>query len=324
MRTVLTLMLFPALCLAQAPAQPRLVLDSLTHDFGRIAKNAQVSHRFTLANRGGAPLTIGRLNPMCGCTSVVLGKSTLAPGETTLLEVTLNSTGIQGHTSKTVQVFSDDPAQGMVTLTLEAEVPAEVTASTEHLVFLGVRTEDRRKASVKVASATGVPLEILGLELSEAPWLGVATRPDGNDLWVDFDLLARKLPPERASGTDTVTLRLANPDETVVKLSVLWEKLPLVVATPERVAWAEPAGHDLRTTVTLKHREGQPFRIASVRTSSPLLTVPQPSTRAAASHTIQVVLAASASPGTYDERVLVTLDLPGKPEVELRVVAALR
>jgi len=93
--------------------------------------------------------------------------------------------------------------------------------------------------------------------------------------------------------------------------------------TPARVAWAEASGHPLSATLVLKHVEGQPFRLLSARTSQALLQVTGLSAKAAVRQRVQVTLGAAAQPGTYDEKVFLTLDTPGHPEVAVRVVATL-
>ena len=72
------------------------------------------------------------------------------------------------------------------------------------------------------------------------PGLAWPPREVGQDVFVDLDLLARRLPRDRQAGTDTVTLHLENPRPNVVTLKVNWAKLPLVSATPKWSAWAEP------------------------------------------------------------------------------------
>jgi hypothetical protein len=324
MRMPLLALIVPALCLAQTPARPRMTLDALQHDFGKVPGASVVSHRFKVTNAGDAPLTISRLNPSCGCTSTVVGRETLAPGESTELEVTFNSAGALGPVLKSVQVVSDDPELPIRTLTFTADVLPEVKASPEEVRFEDLERGSRPQASVKVASGTGRPIQLGDVRLSEAPWLGVTTRMENKDLWVDFDLLASRLPQDKLSGTDTVTLQLANPNHSEVKLSVHWELRAPVTATPARVAWSEPAGQDLRASVQLASRDHKPFRILSARTSNPLLMVSGLSPRAAVSQGVQLRLSPAAAPGTYEEKAFLTLDSPGHPEFEIRVAASLR
>jgi hypothetical protein len=177
---------------------------------------------------------------------------------------------------------------------------------------------------VKLRTGTDQAIHLNDVDLSEAPWLGVATREDGKDLWVDFDLLASRLPSSKLFGDDTVSLHVYNPRASVVNLSVHWELRAPIIAKPERVAWFEPAGQDLSTAVQLKSRDHKPFRILSARTTNPLLQVLGISPKAAATQGVQLRLSPAAQPGTYDEKVILVLDTPGHPEFEIRVAVSLR
>jgi len=324
MRLPLLALWVPAIVLAQAPARPRIVLESLTYDFGPLAPNATATHRFKVSNAGAAPLTISRLNPSCGCTSTVLGKKTLAPGESTELEVTFNAAGASGPTRKTIQLVSDDPERPVLDLAFTADVSPAVHADTDTVRFEDLEPSDQPMASVKVATATDRPLRLDDVKLSPAPWLGVTTREEGRELWVDFHLVAAKLPPNKLSGTDTVTLQLSNPNPSSLKLTAYWEKRWPVIVAPRRVAWAQPAGREQTAPLRLDSRDHKPFRILAARTSSPLLRVLGVSPRAASSQVLQVRLSAQAPVGVYEEKAFLTLDTPGHPELEIRVVASLR
>jgi hypothetical protein len=222
MRLPLLVLMASAIVLAQG--QPRLLLAEPHYDFGRIVPGAVVTHRFKASNAGDAPLTISKLNPTCGCTSTVAGQGTLAPGESTELEVIFNAAGHPGLNQKSVEVVSDDPVQPVQTLSFDAEVMQDVEAATQEVRFEDLVRKDRRRASVKLASETGQPIRVVSADLSASPWLGVATREEGDDVYVDLVLVARLLPPGKPSGVDTIDLHLANPNPSVVKLRVLWKR----------------------------------------------------------------------------------------------------
>jgi hypothetical protein len=323
MRIPALLLLAPVICLAQGV--PHLSFDASHFDFGKISADAKVSHRFKVTNTGKAPLNITRLNPSCGCTSTVLGKWTLAPDESTEVEVTFNPAGFRGVSRKSIQVVSDDPASPITTLTFEADVVREIMPSTDSVFFQDLVRSTPRKASVKLTSGSSLPVEITKIEAPGAPYLAFGPpRQDGKDAWVDLTLDGRKVPAGRQVGADLVIVRTANPKVPTVNLTVQWEMRASVTADPLRVAWSEPAGKELRSKVMLKQVDGKPFRILSFKTTNPELTVEGMVKTASARHELQVVLDADAKPGLYTEKVLLTLDDPDQPELELRVSASLR
>jgi len=322
MRIAALFVLAPIVCLAQGA--PHITFDAMHFDFGKIAADAKVSHRFKVTNTGKAPLNITALNPSCGCTSTVVGKWTLAPDESTEVEVTFNPAGFRGVSRKSIQVVSDDPASPTTTLTFEADVVLEIMPSTDSVFFQDLVRSVPRKASVKLSSGTDKPVVLTDAKAPGAPYLATALRKDGNDAWVDLTLDGRKVPAGRQVGADAIIVRTANARVPTVTITVQWEMRASVTANPLRVAWSEPAGTELRSNVLLKQVDGKPFRIVSSRTTNPVLSVEGAGKTAAATHEIQVVLAANAQPGLYTEKVLLTLDDPDQPELELRVSASLR
>lgn len=226
--------------------------------------------------------------------------------------------------NKTVDVTTNDPIQVRRTLNLQAEVMAEIFLASDEVTLLDLAPGQRRKATVMLESGTGQPITVANVELSNAPWLGVATREAGRNLFVDLDLLSTRLPRGRENGTDTITLHLENPKPVSVTLKVNWAKQPPVAAVPTRVAWAETAGRERTAEVALRRRDGRPFRILATRASNSLLRVVNLTRGTAAVHRVRVALAGAAGPGTYDERVTIDLDVPGQPVLEVRVSAVLR
>jgi hypothetical protein len=310
-------------CLAQAPA-PRLFVGERHHDFGRIAQNTSATYRFQLENRGDAPLHITGVKATCGCTSTVAGKDLLAPGESTEVEVTYHSAGTVGPVHKTVEVSSDDPAQALLALEFDAEVKGPATLSQGRVLFLDLTAKSRAKASVKVTSETGKPIDITDVDLSPAPWLGVKTRVVGREAWVDLDLVAAKLPPDQLAGVDTIGLHVINPAPSVLPLLVQWQRRAPVVAVPAQVAWAETAGQEQSAELQLHRPDHKPFRILSARASNPLVTVTGLDRKAAAVQKLRVLLSAQAPAGEYQETLFLMLDTPGHPEFPVRVGATLK
>jgi hypothetical protein len=309
-----------------APPQPgpRLEVDDRTHDFGRVEPDAEVVHRFRLTNSGGAALRITRVIPGCGCTSALAGSERLEPGQATDLTVTFDPAGYSGPVTKFIDVFSDDPAREKTILVIKADVRRAVQAAVDEVWFRDLAPGDDRQDSVRLRSGTGQPLRVTGVDLSPAPWLGVATRQEGLDQFVDLELLARRLPRRRLAGTDTIDLHVANPDPRVVHLSVHWQKRLPVRVEPERIALDGEAGQEHAATLTLSAPGGRPFRILSARSSSPLVQVTSLDRGAGPSHRVQVVLSPAARAGSYTETATLELDTPGRPTLELRVSANLR
>jgi hypothetical protein len=310
-------------CLAQAP-KPVLSFNKLHHDFGRMSADRKASYRFKATNTGGAPLQIKQVVPSCGCTYTLVGQWYLKPGESTEIEVTFNPAGMRGMVRKSMQIISDDPANPTITLSFEAEVIQEIMPSTKTLFFDEVLRSAPRKATVRLESGNGQPVQVLDAKAPGAPYLSATFKSEGRDVLVDVLLDARKVPSTRQSGVDVLTLRTSSERMPIISIDVQWALRPSVTATPARIAWVEAAGKEFRATLTLKQAEGKPFRVLSAKPTNPLLRVEGLGKAAAAQSELTVIFGAQAKAGTYNERVVLTLDDPDQTEMEIRVSAVLR
>lgn len=101
---------------------PMIQFDKTKHSFGQINQNTRNTTSFTLKNAGNAPLLIHKTKASCGCTASQPKKTTLAPGESTSIDVTYSSGTKKGKQRQTVTVICNDPAKTTTRLTIEADV----------------------------------------------------------------------------------------------------------------------------------------------------------------------------------------------------------
>ena len=77
-------------------------------DFGTIKEaDGPVTHAFTIKNTGNAPLVITRATASCGCTKPKYNTEPVAPGKSTIVEVTYNPAGRPGQFVKTIAIYSN-------------------------------------------------------------------------------------------------------------------------------------------------------------------------------------------------------------------------
>jgi hypothetical protein len=314
-------LVIPVVCIAQTPV---ITFETTHHDFGKIGIDRKVSYRFKVTNTGQATLNITRLNPSCGCTSTVLGKWSLAPGESTEVEASFDPRGFRGPVHKSIQVLSDDPANGAITLSFEADVTQDIMPSTSTVFFYDLTRTASKKASVRLVSGNGQPVQVKETKAPGAPYLSAVVKSEGNDAVLDIDLDGRKVSTGKLRGVDSLTVITASAQMPVITINVQWELKASVTATPERIAWVEPAGKALRSALSLKQVDGKTFRVTDAKSSSSLIKVEGAGKAGAPQQELQVVLSALAKPGTYNESVTLFLDDPNQPELILRVSAILR
>ncbi len=310
-------------CLAQAPT-PVLSFNKVHHDFGRIYADRKVSYRFKATNTGGAPLQIKQVVPSCGCTYTLVGQWYLKPGESTEIEATFNPAGMRGAVRKTMQVVSEDPVNPAITLSFEADVVQEIMASTTALFFDDVVRTVPRKATLRLQSGNGQPVQILDAKAPGAPYLSATFRSEGRDVVVEVVLDGSKVRPMQQSGVDSLTIRTRSERMPTIPISIQWALRPVIIASPAKLAWAEAAGRPLRGTLTLQQANGKPFRVLAAKPSHSLIQVEGVGKAAAVKQELTVTFSAKAKAGSYNEHILFTLDDPDQPELDVRFSAVLQ
>jgi hypothetical protein len=92
-------------------------------DFGKIKQNVPVTHEFSFANKGNAPLVISSVQASCGCTVAEYSKDPIAPGQKGFVKATYNAAKAGPFTKTvTINANTDDTS---VLLTIKGEVVTE-------------------------------------------------------------------------------------------------------------------------------------------------------------------------------------------------------
>lgn len=117
-----------------APA-PKITCLKPTFDFGEVSQGDEVKHDYEVENAGKAELEIINVHGSCGCTHAAAEKTKLEPGEKTLINGTLNSTGKQGPTQINITVTTNDPVTPTLNLVLSGRVSLPFRTSVTEVNF---------------------------------------------------------------------------------------------------------------------------------------------------------------------------------------------
>jgi hypothetical protein len=91
-----------------------------THNFGKIAKDVPVTHKFVFTNTGSEPIIISKVNASCGCTTPSFSKTPVLPGKTGHIEASFNAQAM-GVFNKSITVISNGETPTL-TLFIKGEV----------------------------------------------------------------------------------------------------------------------------------------------------------------------------------------------------------
>lgn len=97
------------------------------HDFGRVPQNTKLEKEFEIRNIGTEELSIGRISTSCGCTAALTAEKFVKPGESTTLEVTVETRMYKGEIQRTVSVASNAANSKITQIRVKAFVVEEST-----------------------------------------------------------------------------------------------------------------------------------------------------------------------------------------------------
>ena len=88
---------------------PKIECNSPTFDFGTINEGAKIKAQFEIKNSGKTDLEIFNISTSCGCTEAKSNLMIIAPGKSTKIAVTFDSTNRHGNQVKTITLYTNSP-----------------------------------------------------------------------------------------------------------------------------------------------------------------------------------------------------------------------
>lgn len=219
---------------------PEAVLVDPIHDAGTVGRGKEVRHDFTIRNEGTAPLHIREVKPTCGCTVAEYDQE-IAPGGQGRVTAVVDTSSFRGPIAKPVIVFTDDPKNPSLRLTIRAHVLPFVDVVPGWVRYQHVRGAPSQRVTQNLWATGGRSLEILGVESSldaVATEFRRATRqelhPDGPDeQWLVEMTLASDAPIGPVVGS--VVVRTDHPESSEVEIPVAGYVKPVVSVAPDAI-----------------------------------------------------------------------------------------
>lgn len=137
---VLALVLLLSACEPEpevASPPPKLAFVQPSYDFGRVPQGTPVEHQFAFTNDGGTPLTIMNVRSAYDCAATISRGNEIPPHGGAAVYARFDTDAVYGAQRRTITVYSNDPTQQAVMLTLLGEVVLDVAADPSQ-VYLGV------------------------------------------------------------------------------------------------------------------------------------------------------------------------------------------
>ncbi len=138
---------------SEAKEWARAMFEQTNHDFGVVAKGANVEYRFVLENKYVEDVRVAWVRSSCGCTQPRISKSVLKTYETGEIIAELDTRRFEGFKEATVTVAFDQPYKAEVQLHVRAFIRRDVVFQPGSVQFGTVPLGQKAQQRVTVSYA---------------------------------------------------------------------------------------------------------------------------------------------------------------------------
>ncbi len=316
----LVLTLVPSV--SRADAWCDQLFDTVRHDFGYVARG-KCKKAFTITNKLTRRLHISSVTPSCTiCTAIKPEKEWLEPGESTVLEATIDTYHVQGFRAVAVDVVFDSPFRGHTRLNLSVNSRSDIVLNPGEVALGVVKRGSAASRTINIAYAGDLSWKIAGVACPN-PAIEtelVETRRAG--IYVDYQLKVT-LKADTPAGVirDRITLEINDAYNKTIDVALHGMVQADVSLSPAALTLGSvPAGGATSKQVLV--RGVRPFKIVSIESDKGPFQIQKPE-EAKQLHILTVTLAPEHEPGDVAQHFTIATDMDGEPPLKLSVTAKL-
>ena len=320
------------------PDYPVLAFENPVIDFGRMGDWEKRKATVTFRNAGSGSLTVNKVEPTCGCTSVGFDTSrTYGPDETGEIVLDFTPKG-QGRQSKAVRVISNDPDERVRTITINADIIPALSATPRVLQLGRIPFRHQYTTGTTItALQPDIELDTITRSGDLAPHFSASIEPAGLDpqgrrTWRVEVVLDDRLPWGWFTGSMVVSGRIKSEDgEKPVKMNFALNgsaEGELAASDSMFRFMMVDAGDRTNRTVDLRRVDRQPFQVLGTRVTGRaaegLAATASPLGSDGREWRIDLAGSVPSSSGVFKGEVLVQTDAPGQELIILRYSGVVR
>lgn len=288
-------------------------------DFGSVYQGEDVTHAFKFQNIGDDTLKLSQVRASCGCSKAEASTKEIAPGEFGQIEVTFRTAGYTEEQTKTIEVYSNDPLNPNVELTLKGKIKLEVEIKPTTLMFETVSKHasvtkqfeiiqrSEHELLIDKVTTTQKYLRIDSIEKKESK---------GKNIYVVSVTLNKNVPLGYLSDVIEISTNLERQKRILMPTQV--KVLGDINLSAERVLFRMPAGAKRVFHIILSTR-GDNFEVLRVDNNIKYLSVEVSTLEKFRKYRIDFSVAPEALPGAIRGDVKVYTNCPGETELEIPV-----
>lgn len=310
------------------PAKPEIFLSQTEFRPEPVVQGDPLVMSLGVTNRGNTNLRYFVL-PDCSCFALSFD-NTVAPGQTKLVRIGIDTLHFVGDLDKTLTIQSNDPEMSVKKVRFLMKVEPLYR-------FLGIESNDVLNVDdgtqysiyfvpnpAKSFTITGVDLQGVNGAVSFAPWegslpdrtLGEPNKPR-KGYKIDFDLKG-----DMPAGRSGVTVTVRTTDAEWAQIRGIFSVQKGIVSLPMSVYFGE-VGKDKAKAYTYLTRGGKPFKVLKVESDSPYVKGDVEQSKPG-EYKLNIHYLGGADFGEFSAKIRVTTDDPNQPVIEVPIRAVVK
>jgi Protein of unknown function (DUF1573) len=295
-------------------------------DVGSVAKGDKVTQDFEIRNDGTVPLKIVDVKPACGCTVASFDK-TIAPGKTGKVHVVVDTVSFNGPISKGVTVYTDDPTNAEIDLTVRVKVEPFIVVQPGYARYVTVRGESKEGTIVQTLWAPdGLPMDVVKVD-SPFPYLTVSFREaqEGERVkdvkvkqWRVESLLSNEAPVGPLAGM--VVVHTTHPKQKEVDIPITGFVRPIIAVTPPKGDFGQiEVKEPLRRVLEVKTFSTEPIKLLGIDPVGKGIEAKLEPVEEGRRYEVRLTLNPDMPKGPFHDKLTIHTDSAKSPVVEVEL-----
>jgi hypothetical protein len=299
---------------AQELSWAHKLFEKPSHDFGVVARGADVVHRLKLTNPYPQTVHIANVRTSCGCISAAASKETLQSGESATIQITLDTRRFSREKKSNVILTFDAPQYQEVTIPIQAYIRTDVVVTPGGAEFGAIAQGAEQERHISIAYAGRPDWTIKNVICKNSKLSTRITEVSRAEGRVHYDLVVA-VKSSAPIGDIREQILLQTDDQNSPEIPVLVEARVEAefTITPSTVSFGALAPGQ-KKTVQVVVRGRKPFGITKIEseTGSDAFQVRLPD-RANVVHVVPLVVTAPKRSGMLTEEFTVTISGGSQP-----------
>lgn len=300
--------------LARQKQTPLAYTDTPVYDFGKVLGGSEIKYTFKIKNIGQKPLKIISVTETCACTATILSQDEILPRKIGDISTVLRVPSGNRRIEESLLVFTDDPVQNTLTLTLKGEAFTPIRTFPT-VIALGNKSPLQDPITRQVSLHVEDEVQIRSVR-SKSEHLIATLKPKGGIPHVEVQILPT-LPVGQFSHPILINYTYKG-KQTTHEFFVFGQVLGEFKVTPNHLFLGlikDPAS--VTKTFTISSRDAQPFQITSVESNTKTANVTVNKSNSKTNYQVTMTLAQKAVPGELKGDIIINTSSSVQPTVRV-------